>query len=465
MKMSLYRLIMFYLKRSRKVIKASIMVLSSLSILTEGYTQTYTHLSAGTTTALWTAPSSSAVYYGKGNLVIDPTFRFAGSTGTFVASCIARPVQTTSIELTSPTEITMNFTNIGAYAYVASLTNNVSTIEVNLETNSSNINTVNRIHISDLMQGTPYSCTIQGYGGTPTIANSNVMLITTPVCNLPLPGIVAIDATQIDANVSWFPVTDPYGKSVTYEVALNGFATNISISDLTETSYKFTELEPSSLYNLTVKAITSNCAGGTTLASILTKDMSIPVLSLQWALPTILATSYPVTLAWDPVIGATSYNLSGGSIIVGSTNQTSFTLSEPCGQTQVNYRVRALSRLHSTNWSDALAVSIPACPPPPGGRVATQEEVDIESISEGYDLTAYPNPASDVVTIAMPFIAAEDTPIVFNDAFGNVLKTITLKQGEKKIDISTAELLNGLYLVRVGKGGLNKFIKVMVVHK
>lgn len=445
--------------------KTSIMIMLLLSILTRGYAQTYIHMSAGTTTTLTTSPGSSTTYYGKGNLVIDPTFRFAGSSGRFIASSIANPVQTTSVELTSPTEIIINFANIGAYAYVATLTNYISTIEVNLETNSSNINTVNQIYISDLMQGTAYVCTIQGYGGTPTIASSNIMNITTPFCNLPSPQIIAIDATQVDANVSWFPVIDSYGKSVTYEVTLNGFDTNISISDLKEASYKFTELEPSSFYNLTIKASTSNCEGGTTLASILTKNMSVPVLSWPGPFPPFLETSYFVTLVWDPVIGATSYNLSGGSIIVGSTNQTSFTVSEPCGQKPVHYKIRALSRFNSTSWSGDLVVDIPACPPPPGGRVATQEEIDHNNVSEVYHVTAFPNPTSNIVTIAIPSIAIEDTPIMFNDVLGNVLKTITIKRGERKIDISTVELLDGLYLVRIGKGSLNKLIKVMVVHK
>jgi hypothetical protein len=57
------------------------------------------------------------------------------------------------------------------------------------------------------------------------------------------------------------------------------------------------------------------------------------------------------------------------------------------------------------------------------------EDANPSTVSE---MTAYPNPANDHMTIAMPFVVKEDTPVLLFDLFGKVIATSTLKTGEWK---------------------------------
>ena len=101
-----------------------------------------------------------------------------------------------------------------------------------------------------------------------------------------------------------------------------------------------------------------------------------------------------------------------------------------------------------------------------GERVpcAAQQSMD-GAVSEVETLTGYPNPSSDILTVATPWIAKEDTQVQLYDMFGKLLTNAALKKGEWKTDLSVSNCADGLYVVKVGNGDLINAVKVMVVHK
>lgn len=94
--------------------------------------------------------------------------------------------------------------------------------------------------------------------------------------------------------------------------------------------------------------------------------------------------------------------------------------------------------------------------------VHPNENIDSPTVME---TSAYPNPATDKVTVALPWTAKEDAPVLLYDMFGKVMASTILKKGEWKTDLSVINCVDGLYVVKVGNGDLINAVKVMVVHK
>jgi|GEM_PF-5925228 len=87
---------------------------------------------------------------------------------------------------------------------------------------------------------------------------------------------------------------------------------------------------------------------------------------------------------------------------------------------------------------------------------------DLPSVKE---MTVYPNPAVDIITVAVPWYAKEDTQVFMYDMFGKVATTTMLRKGEWKIELSVTNFTDGLYVVRIGNSDLINAVKVVVEHK
>jgi hypothetical protein len=81
------------------------------------------------------------------------------------------------------------------------------------------------------------------------------------------------------------------------------------------------------------------------------------------------------------------------------------------------------------------------------------------------ELTTFPNPANDELTIAMPKLMDKDTHIKLYDNFGRMMKLTELKKGQWKTTVSVSELADGVYVVRVGEGGLMNAAKFIIHHR
>jgi hypothetical protein len=89
------------------------------------------------------------------------------------------------------------------------------------------------------------------------------------------------------------------------------------------------------------------------------------------------------------------------------------------------------------------------------------QDVDPPTVTE---LSAYPNPASDLVTVAMPLRMSKDTPVFIYDFLGNPLVQSNLKTGEWKTEISITNIADGLYVIKVGNTGVINVTKLVVMR-
>ena len=89
--------------------------------------------------------------------------------------------------------------------------------------------------------------------------------------------------------------------------------------------------------------------------------------------------------------------------------------------------------------------------------VATQAVNDLAQ-----KVTIFPNPARDIITIDLSEIPAVETEITFFDANG---KSLFFQQlNVNQTTISTSNLVNGIYWVRV-KNGKQSIFKKLIIQK
>ena len=83
-----------------------------------------------------------------------------------------------------------------------------------------------------------------------------------------------------------------------------------------------------------------------------------------------------------------------------------------------------------------------------------QKTERIELAENGVQMSVYPNPATDRICVTLENLENIDATLF--DMSGRAVKTLTLRNGDNTIDIST--LQNGIYLIRVA-GSVTKIVK------
>ncbi len=89
-----------------------------------------------------------------------------------------------------------------------------------------------------------------------------------------------------------------------------------------------------------------------------------------------------------------------------------------------------------------------------GIAVLNQKTERIELAENGVQMSVYPNPATDRICVTLENL--ENIDVTLFDMSGRAVKTLTLRNGDNTIDIST--LQNGIYLIRVA-GSVTKIVK------
>ncbi|HKL40202.1 MAG TPA: T9SS type A sorting domain-containing protein, partial [Cryomorphaceae bacterium] len=87
---------------------------------------------------------------------------------------------------------------------------------------------------------------------------------------------------------------------------------------------------------------------------------------------------------------------------------------------------------------------------------------DTEFVS---DLKAYPNPASDIFTLEYNLLYSGDVNISMTDITGRIVENKILENqpnGTFRMDFSTANLADGIYLYTVNVSGRNHTGKIIV---
>ena len=94
-------------------------------------------------------------------------------------------------------------------------------------------------------------------------------------------------------------------------------------------------------------------------------------------------------------------------------------------------------------------------------------ETAIEDITALNGVSLYPNPANSSFTFDINMNQTADIAISVVDMYGKVIADITntsLVAGSHSFEVSTANMANGIYFVKMTEGGNNAAVKFTVFH-
>jgi hypothetical protein len=218
------------------------------------------------------------------------------------------------------------------------------------------------------------------------IATSMVALSEDGIVATPQNIVSTVTTTQI--TISWDAVADATG----YDIEADGQI----IDNGTSTSFLHDGLQPGTAHTYKVRAKKDSVLG-------------------EWSSPTAAATSFGVpgtptnihttsselsiSLNWDPVAGATSYDIEADGVIQ-NMSQTSFVHNGLTPLTEHRYKIRAVSTEGSSEWTEEIAASTIMNPP--------AVPANIRTISKGTSITVL----WDSVEKAVSYDIQMDTTLV-----------------------------------------------------
>lgn len=165
-------------------------------------------------------------------------------------------------------------------------------------------------------------------------------------------------ATQVAATtvaLAWNPSSDNSGSF--FYVVREVYSSQTRIVPQTQTATTWTGLEPSHAYRFVVyaqdgsgnKSLNSNTLNVTTLSSpppVTPSNLRVTATDLN-----------SISLAWDPVSGATAYQVMVGSSLTGVGAQTTRTFGGLNPGTAYSFAVRASNSAGYSPWSPSLVAS------------------------------------------------------------------------------------------------------------
>lgn len=197
-----------------------------------------------------------------------------------------------------------------------------------------------------LVPGTLHTYRVRAISGTLTGDWSQTVTARTI---LGIPSNVSLEATETSISVSWDPVIGAVG----YDVEIEG----IVIDNGANTNFEHSDLEPGSLHTYRIRARSEAADGSWTS------------LQKKWTLPGIpqniqlTSTGSSITIGWDPVTGATGYDVEVQGTPVNAGPDTKYTNTGLTPNLQQTYRVRAKNSSGAGKWSEIVAkTTLPAAP-------------------------------------------------------------------------------------------------------
>ncbi|TCM99393.1 alpha-tubulin suppressor-like RCC1 family protein [Paenibacillus sp. BK033] len=214
-----------------------------------------------------------------------------------------------------------------------------------------------------LKENSPHEYLIRAVNEVGASSWSNAINVTTYLLSTPVN--FQKELTDKSILLKWDAVT---GASK-YEVQANG-----QLYTVTEPQYNQTNLSSDSIYTYRIRAVNQS---GT---SSWTSDLTYRTLPAKPAVPAnikAIAINRNVAISWDPVIGATGYDVElDGTVIVDNFTSTSYVDSLLDPFTYHRYRVRARTDAVEGDWSSAIKVTLPDKPEIP-------KDINVSSTSTG----------------------------------------------------------------------------------
>ena len=200
---------------------------------------------------------------------------------------------------------------------------------------------------------------------------------------------ISATKTQTTVNVSWPATTGATG----YDIEVDG----MSVNNGTTTSYTHSGLSPETRHTYRVRV---KNAGGIS-------NWSQETVVFTWPNPpatpnnlSAISKQTEVTLSWDGVAKAESYELEADGSVITLGNQTSYKHTGLEADTKHTYRIRALNIGGTSAWSNPLIHS--TLPNPPEVPTRLIADLSIHSVnvswSETLRATAYEIEVDGVIT-------------------------------------------------------------------
>ncbi len=162
---------------------------------------------------------------------------------------------------------------------------------------------------------------------------------------LQTPQGLAATSEETSMTINWQPVEG----ATTYELDFDGSV----ITGISETTYSAEGLDPNSQHEIKVRAIsgdgTSNWSN-TLIKSTKFTSGNVPKVSA-------IAKKTSISIMWNKIDGATSYDVEADGIVTSNVNATTFTSKGLQAGTKHTYRVRANNSSGAGEWCSLFTVS------------------------------------------------------------------------------------------------------------
>ena len=146
-------------------------------------------------------------------------------------------------------------------------------------------------------------------------------------------------------------------------------------------------------------------------------------------------TSSSVTLTWDAVENALSYNVYSADVLLANVTETTYTVVDLTAETEYTFVVSAV-RDGQEKKSEAIVVKTLEAEPEPENPGEGIEEFEAS-------FNVYPNPVNDKLYIETE---AEVEKVVVYDIYGRQQSTVN---GQQSLSIDMSDLNSGVYFVKV----------------
>ncbi len=297
----------------------------------------------------------------------------------------------------------------------------------------------NQLDVSGLDPVTEYSVQVYSVNDTGTSDGASASFTTLAPPPPDVPGNLQTSSQINSVSISWFSSEG----AEDYSLELRD-GTNITQRTTASTSYTFSGLDPSTEYEVRLRA------NGLYTSSDYSTWMSITTLTPPPNTPesvTAVASVTSVTLSWTGVSDADSYdiNFDGRAL---STQATSYTINDLEPDRDYTYRVRAVNTFGNSEYSELKTVrtKVPL-PEPPAGISSTVTETSMK-----VSWTPVENAQSYDVNIDGTVHNTENTSITFDSLIANTLYKIKVRgknatgNGEYSsiYEISTLQYMPGI---------------------
>ncbi|HCC07859.1 MAG TPA: hypothetical protein DEP72_06855 [Clostridiales bacterium] len=199
---------------------------------------------------------------------------------------------------------------------------------------------------------------------------SNQVIGHTKALDPKVPSNLAATATSDSVNLTWSEVTDATGYDLSIEQVNGDGTSDTRVETVTDATYTSLGL---TVGTVLVCKVRSTINGETSSWSpSITVTVGGNIIGVPQNIE-ITPTNNAITMSWDKVIGATSYEIEENSNVVGNSRGLTYSHEGLTASTEYTYRVRAVNSSGVGEWSDQVITTTLENPPLsiPGNIIAT----------------------------------------------------------------------------------------------